>query len=33
MAPDPASISAAYDALDAAYDTVAALSYDTLDIK
>jgi hypothetical protein len=31
MAPDAASISAAYDALDAAYDTVAALSYDTLD--
>ena len=31
MAPDPASISAAYDALDAAYDTVAALTYDTLD--
>ena len=33
MAPDAASISAAYDALDAAYENVAALTYDTLDIK
>lgn len=32
MASDAASISAAYDALDAAYDTVAALTYDTLDL-
>jgi len=31
MVPDVASISAAYDALDAAFDTVAALTYDTLD--
>jgi hypothetical protein len=33
MARDAASISAAYDALDAAYDTVATLTYDSLDIK
>ncbi|MDT5302056.1 MAG: hypothetical protein QOG79_5298 [Mycobacterium sp.] len=33
MAPDAASISAAYDALDAAFETVAALSYDAIDIK
>ena len=33
MAPDAASISAAFDALDAAYDTVVALTYDTLDVK
>jgi hypothetical protein len=31
MAPDAASISAAYDALDAAFETVAALSYDAID--
>src|SRR5436190_1458199 len=30
---DRESINAAYDALDAAYDTVAALTYDTLDIR
>ena len=32
MRSDRESISAAYDALDAAFETVAALSYDTLDI-
>jgi hypothetical protein len=30
---DRDSINAAYDALDAAYDTVAALTYDTLDVR
>jgi hypothetical protein len=33
MTPDAASISAAYDALDAAFDTVAALSYDAIDVR
>ena len=32
MAPDAASISAAYDALDAAFETVTALSYDAIDV-
>ena len=32
MGSDRESITAAYDALDAAYDTIAALTYDTLDL-
>src|SRR4051812_39488575 len=32
MGSDRESITAAYDALDAAYDTLAALTYDTLDL-